>query len=153
MANLELTGRLNRKLPVQSGVSARGEWSKQEFVLDFQDGNYPATACFNVWGEDKVKELERFQIGDDIKVTFRINSREFNGKWYTDLRAWRIEYAAAEAQQPAAASTYSPTPQQPSAAAPYQGNVPAGFAPSAPAPPVAPSGYDEADGSSDDLPF
>lgn len=156
MANLELKGRLNRKLPVQSGVSARGEWSKQEFIIDYQDGNYPATACFNVWGPERVKDLERFQYGDDVKVSFTINSREFNGKWYTDLRAWKIEHVAPE--QPAQAP-YTQAPQaqsapyaQAPAAAPSSQNVPAGFAPTAPA---APS-YDEGNGAgemTDDLPF
>ena len=60
---LELEGKIIRKLNVQSGVSARGNWSKQEFIIEYQEGNFPSQACFNVWGEDKVKDLERFQIG------------------------------------------------------------------------------------------
>jgi hypothetical protein len=64
----------------------------------------------NVWGEDKVKDLEKYQIGDKVKVSFNLSSREFNGRWYTDVRAWRIESAgqAAPVQDYAAsAGSYS----------------------------------------------
>ena len=88
--SLEIEGKIIRKLNVQTGVSQRGNWSKQEFIIEYQEGSYPSQACFNVWGEDKVKDLERFQIGDSVKVSFNVSSREYNGRWYTDLRAWRI---------------------------------------------------------------
>ncbi len=88
---LELEGKIIRKLMVQKGTSARGEWAKQEFVIEFQEGNFPSQACFSVWGEDKLKELDKYQLGDKVKVSFNISSREYNNKWYTDLRAWRIE--------------------------------------------------------------
>ena len=83
---LELEGRIARKLSVQTGTSARGAWSKQEFILEYQEGNFPSQICMNVWGDDKVK------------VSFNLSSREFNGRWYTDVRAWRIEPAGAAAQ-------------------------------------------------------
>ncbi len=88
---LELEGRIVRRLGIQRGKSARGNWAKQEFILEFQDGNYPAQACLSVWGEDKVKDLERFRDDEPVRVSFHVNSREYNGRWYTDLRAWRIE--------------------------------------------------------------
>lgn len=117
---LEVEGKIVRKLNVQSGVSQRGNWSKQEFILEYQEGSYPSQACFSVWGEDKVKDLERFQIGDNAKVSFNISSREYNGRWYTDLRAWRIETVSAQAQPAAPVQT----PAQP-AQAPAAGSVPA----------------------------
>ena len=94
---LELEGRIVRKLGVQSGTSARGAWSKQEFVFEYQEGNFPTQVCMNVWGEDKVKDLDKYQVGDKVKVSFNLSSREFNGRWYTDVRAWRIEPAAQQA--------------------------------------------------------
>ena len=94
---MEIEGRLIQKLGIQSGKSARGDWAKQEFVIEFQEGNFPSKACFSVWGADKVKDLEKYQPGDQIKVAFNVSSREFNGKWYTDLRAWRISPAGAQA--------------------------------------------------------
>ena len=90
---LEIEGAIIRMLDVQNGVSARGPWSKQEFVIEYQEGNFPTQICLNVWGEDKVKDLGRFNIGDRVKISFNLSSREYNGRWYTDVRAWRIEPA------------------------------------------------------------
>ena len=64
---LELEGRIVRKLNVQSGTSARGTWSKQEFIFEYQEGNFPSQVCFNVWGDDKVRELEKYQVGDKVR--------------------------------------------------------------------------------------
>ena len=100
---MELEGKIARKLNVQTGTSARGTWAKQEFILEYQEGNVPSQVCMNVWGEDKVKDLERYQVGDKVKVSINLSSREYNGRWYTDVRAWRIEPAV----QAAHASDYA----------------------------------------------
>lgn len=150
MANLELEGRLVRKLAVQTGRSARGDWSKQEFVVEFQDGNFPSNVVFNVWGADKVRDLERFQVGDEIRVSFAPSSREFNGRWYTDLRAWRIA-PAGQAAQPQASGYSQPAPQ-PQAPRGSQ-DVPAGFAPSAPAPTIEDMPAGDNGDFGNDLPF
>ena len=105
---LELEGRIVRKLNVQSGTSARGAWSKQEFIFEYQEGNFPSQVCFNVWGEDKVRELEKYQVGDKVKVSFNLSAREYNGRWYNDIRAWRIEPAV-----PAPVSATAPVMEDP----------------------------------------
>lgn len=110
---LELEGTLRQKLAVQSGTSARGTWAKQEFILEFPDGNFTAQACFTAWGQEKVQELDKYQVGDKIKVSFNLKSREFNGRWYNDLQVWRISPAgAAEAPKPAPQPNYGPAPVQ-----------------------------------------
>ena len=81
---LEIEGTLAQKLPVQSGSSARGPWAKQEFVLEFPDGNFTAKACFTAWGQEKVQDLDKYQVGDKVKVSFNLKSREYNGRWYND---------------------------------------------------------------------
>lgn len=96
---LELTGTLISKLPVQTGSSARGEWKKQEFVIETQD-NYPKKVCLNVWGDDKVAELASINEGEILKIYFNAESREFSQRWYTDLRAWKIEKADQSATIP-----------------------------------------------------
>ena len=151
MANLEIEGRIVRKMQVQSGSSARGDWAKQEFLVEYQDGNFPTTVMFNVWGTDKVQDLQRYQVGDQVKVSFRPSSREYNGKYYTDLRAWRVSPVGAPAEAPQAAPQAAAQSVQQSA--PYSEDLPAGFAPSyqqAPAPTVEdmPMELD-----TDDLPF
>ena len=98
---LELEGRIAQKMNVQSGTTARGAWSKQEFIFEYQEGNYPTKVVMHVWGDDKVKELDKYQVGDQVKVSVKISSREYNGRWYTDVRAWRIEPAGAQQSAPA----------------------------------------------------
>lgn len=141
---MDITGKLIKKLQVQSGTSAKGAWAKQDFVLECQNGKYPNTICFNVWGQDKVNELAQFSINQTLQVSFDISSREFNGRWYTDLRAWKIT------------STDTVNP------APYQSSEPSGFAPAhKPAPsaqpaaqPAVPSQTDfSLDEDDKDLPF
>jgi hypothetical protein len=112
---LELEGTLRQKLGVQSGTSARGQWAKQEFILEFPDGNFTAQACFTAWGQDKVAELDKYQVGDKVKVSFNLKAREYNGRWYNDLQIWRIAPAGAAA--PAAAPMAS-TPAAPAYEAP-----------------------------------
>ncbi len=132
---LELEGTIRQKMGVQSGTSARGPWAKQEFVVDFPDGNFTSQACFTAWGQDKVQELDKYQVGDRVKVSFNLKSREFNGRWYNDLQIWRI--APAGETQPAA-----PAYAQPAAPAPAGNQAPAPTLDDMPA-----------DTSDDDMPF
>lgn len=142
---LELEGKIKTKLPVQSGTSARGSWARQDFVVEYQDGSYPAEACFSAWGQDRVDELARFQVGDAVKVSFNIKAREFNGRWYNDLRVWRVN-----APQPAApAAAPQPAYQQPAPA--YAPAAPQAPEYSAPAPSIDDMPIDLEVG--DDLPF
>lgn len=139
---LELEGKIKTKLPAQGGTSARGAWTRQDFVLEYQDGNFPAEACFSAWGQDKVDELARYREGDTVKVSFNVKAREYSGRWYNDLRVWRIT-AAGASQQPA------PQYQQP---APQYQAPPSAPAYSAPAPTMADMPVDLGTGD-DDLPF
>lgn len=147
MAALELECKLTRKLAVQSGQSQRGTWSKQDFIVEYQDGKFPVQICMNVWGDEKVREFENYQVGDRLRIAFVPSSREFNGKWYTDIRAYRIEKADAPASQPyTPAQPYASAPQAP-ATRPY---------PQAPAQPQAPApSFNDmpAEPDDDDLPF
>ena len=127
MAALELEGTLRQKMSVQSGTSARGQWIKQEFILEYPDGNFTAQACFLAWGQDKVQELDKYQVGDRVKVSFNIKSREYNGRWYNDLQIWRIVPAGtAPATAPAPqAAPVPPSPIPPAPPAPTLEDLPA----------------------------
>ena len=112
---LEITGKLIKTLPVQSGTNARGTWSKQEFILETLE-QYPRKVCISAWGE-RVNELGALQESDILKVTFNLESREYNERWYTDVRAWRIEKqtaAGAVASPAATANTPPPPAEEPS---------------------------------------
>ncbi len=140
---LEIEGRIARKLPVQTGTSARGTWSKQEFIFEYQEGNFPTQICMNVWGDEKVRDFEKYQVGDKVKISFNLSSREYNGRWYTDVRAWRIEPAGAPSYD--AQAPYAPAPAAPYAAPP-QTAAPVQSAP-------LPSMDDLSSPVEDDLPF
>jgi hypothetical protein len=145
---LEIEGTLSQKLPVQSGSSARGPWAKQEFILEFPDGNFTSKACFTAWGQDKVQELGKYQVGDKVKVSFNLRSREYNGRWYNDLQIWKLAPAGAPAVQPAA-PVQSAAPAQP--ARPFQPEPQAPVFEQAPAPTLADMPADES--PEEDLPF
>ena len=89
---LELTGKITHVLPEKSGTSARGPWRKQEYVIE-TPGEYPKSVCFMVWG-DKIDDF-KITEGQEITVHFDLESREYNGRWYTDVKAWRVEQAGA----------------------------------------------------------
>ncbi len=91
---LELECKILNKLTIISGTGSRGAWAKQDFVVEYQDGQYAEKACLRVFGTDRVKELEKYQIGDKVKVSLKIQAREYNGKWYNDIRVWRISRVA-----------------------------------------------------------
>ena len=124
---LEIEGTISQKLPVQSGNSARGPWAKQEFILEFPDGNFTARACFTAWGQEKVQDLAKYQVGDKVKVSFNLKSREYNGRWYNDLQIWKIAPAGAQPVQPAqpAAPVQTAPPAFPQAPAPTLEDMPA----------------------------
>ena len=91
---IDIKCRLVGKLQVQNGNSARGAWCKQDFIVETIE-TYPRKICMNVWGEDKVAELSGYNIGENLTISVNIESREFNGRRYTDVRAWRIQRESA----------------------------------------------------------
>lgn len=104
---MEIIGKLIQKLPMQSGISKTGNsWQKQEFVIETLE-QYPRKVCANIWG-DKTAVLEALNIDDKVVVTFDLESREFNGKWYTDVKAWKIEPVVANPQVPQSAPAAVP---------------------------------------------
>lgn len=89
MQNLEIEGKIISSLPLQEGTSKAGNpWKKKEYVLETHD-TYPRKVCFNFFN-DRVDQ-NPLEVGDEVKISVEIESREFNGRWYTDIRAWRSE--------------------------------------------------------------
>lgn len=87
---MDINGRVIQVLPEQSGEGKNGTWKKQDFVLE-TDSQYPKKICFTVWG-DKINS-QLMQEGNQLNVSFDVESREYNGRWYTDVKAWKIEPA------------------------------------------------------------
>ena len=135
MNNLEITGTIIQIQPLQEGTSKSGNaWKKQDCVLE-TDAQYPRKVCFNLFGDN----VDRFpvQVGQKVTVSIELESREFNGRWYTDVRAWNIVYH--QAQQVAQPAYQQPQPAYHQAHPQQQAVAPA------PATPQA--------GVADDLPF
>jgi hypothetical protein len=130
---MELTGKIIAVLEPRGGVSARtgSPWKSQEYVLETQE-QYPRKMVFDLFGEDKIAQFN-IQIGEVLTVSFDIDAREWNGRWFNSIRAWKVERGAAVAGDPMAAA--APVPP---AATPF--TAPAPDASAAPA-------------ANDDLPF
>lgn len=94
---MEIQGKVIQIMPVTKGTSARGEWQRQEVIFEYTDGQYSrklAVSFFN-----KPTDVESLKIGETYNVSFNIESREYNDRWYTELRAWRV--TALEVASPA----------------------------------------------------
>ena len=106
---IEITGRLMRVLDMRTGMGRMGEWKNQDFILELP-GQYPRQVCISLWGE-KIEALKNFNIGDQIKTSVDIESREFNEKWYTSVKAWQLEKAEGSAfSAPTSANTLPDAP-------------------------------------------
>lgn len=85
---MDIKGRVIQLLALQTGEGKNGTWKKQDFVIE-TDGQYPKKVCISAWG-DKINE-SALQIGNEVNISFDVESREYNGRWYTDLKAWKID--------------------------------------------------------------
>lgn len=85
---MQLTAKLIQVLPLQSGMGKNGEWKKQDIVVE-TEGQYPKKVCISIWG-DKANEAI-LQIGNMLDISFDVESREYNGRWYTDVKAWKVD--------------------------------------------------------------
>ena len=109
---MELQGKVIAVLPESSGVSARGEWKTQDYVIETHD-QYPRKMVFNVFGADRIAQFA-IKAGEEITVSFDIDAHEYQGRWFNSIRAWniqRIDAAASQAASPVpAADAQAPFP-------------------------------------------
>ena len=133
---MEIQGKVIAVLPERSGVSARGEWKSQTYVIETQE-QYPKKMAFDVFGADRIANFG-IQFGEVINVSFDIDAHEYQGRYFNQIRAWNV---VRQEQQATATGVANPTnqqnlfpPEQKPAQQPAQ-------------PPAQPQG------NSDDLPF
>lgn len=103
---MEFEGVVWRVLPQIKGTSARGEWVKQEVVFELP-GEFNRKICVGFWG-DRAQEAATLKPGETITVSANVESREYNGRWYTEVRAWRINRKSAAEPQPMATDNLPP---------------------------------------------
>lgn len=109
---MELQGKVIAVLPARSGVSARGEWKSQSFVIETHD-SFPRKMVFDVFGEERLTRFN-IQLGQEVNVSFDIDAHEYNGRWFNNIRAFDVRLvdpntvSAAPAAQAAPAATQQP---------------------------------------------
>ncbi len=122
---MEIEGKIIAVLGERSGTSKAGNpWKVKEYVLETKE-NYPRKVAFDFFG-DKADQYD-LKLGDEIRLSFDIESREYQGRWFTSIRGWKSEPLTT-----------------PVAGAPAQAAVPGAVPP----PPVV-----EPASTSEDLPF
>lgn len=115
---LELSGKIIQILPEQTGTGKNGQWSRQDFIIETQE-QYPKKVCFSAWGE-KVSVLKTLKPDMGVNVSFNVESREYNSKWYTDLRIWKIDVQDV-VNKPSPAGNYTDAGLEPLSAAESEG--------------------------------
>ncbi len=126
---MEVTGIIIKKFDRLSGVSKAGNnWSKQEYVLETQEA-YPKKIFFSFFG-DRADQFP-LEVGDNVRLSFDIDSHEYNGRWFTSINGWKAEKIEANAQPAVAGMPAAPSTVQ--------------------APPMP--DFSSSDDSTDDLPF
>ena len=140
---LNISGIVLNILPLQSGTSKAGnQWQKQDFILE-TGGQYPRKVCICLFGDNVAKFP--LQVGQSVTASVDIESREFNARWYTDIRAWNVVYNDQQGAPAPAHTTTAPTAQPAPATAPATAKTQANGATA-----QAPAGTPAA---ADDLPF
>jgi hypothetical protein len=86
--SMEIKGKVIQLLAVATGQGKKGQWRKQEFVIE-TPSQYPKKVCLSLWG-DKIDQYS-LSMGDQVNVSVELESREYNGRWYTEARAWKLE--------------------------------------------------------------
>lgn len=125
--NLNISGKVVAILPKVSGTSAKGAWEKQDFVIEEMDGEWPKKVVFTVFNKPAL--ISDLRVDDEVDVSFQISATEYNGKWFDNVTAWKVNITKISGAKPNL---------PPAADLPPMGDVPQG-------------GEDQ--GDKDDLPF
>ena len=153
---MEITGKIIVALEPRSGVSNNtgNPWKMQSFVLETTTEQYPRRCVFDVFGEDRLNQFN-IQVGQEYTVSFDIDAREYQGRWFNSIRAWRV----AAPQSMGAPAYGAPAPAAPAPQGGFTQPAPgAGNFGQAPTGPDAPGGNTNTEpkaqpNSGDDLPF
>lgn len=98
---MEIKGKVKNILAVESGEGKNGKsWQRQDFVIEYMDGNFEKLACFTARNESIISKVAGLRSGQEINVHFNVESREYNGKYYTNLNAWKLEASESKTDLP-----------------------------------------------------
>jgi hypothetical protein len=105
--NMQIKGIVKQVLPIVTGQGKNGQWSKLDFILE-TPGQYPKNVCISLWGQDLIDKYD-LEPGITLTAHISLESREYNGRWYTQVNAFKIEWDQQQARkwQPGNQQTYS----------------------------------------------
>lgn len=109
---MEFEGTVYKILPLTKGTSTRGEWQRQDVVFDMPDGNFSRKICVTFF--NRPDDVARLREGAAYTVSVNIESREYNGRWYTDVRAWRLQPKQTETPAASPMTDMPPIAEEPS---------------------------------------
>ena len=95
---MEIKGKVVSVLKKEIGQSAKGEWQKQQIVIE-TDEKFPKKICLMFWG-DKVDLLKDVKEGGEVNAFINIESREYNSRWYTDVKVWKMDVESGGSDEP-----------------------------------------------------
>lgn len=84
----QVSGKIIKMLPVVTGQGKNGDWVKQDFIIETQD-QYPKKICCTTWGT-VATNMDSYKVGDKVTVHYNLESREYNEKWFTEAKAWKV---------------------------------------------------------------
>lgn len=106
---MDFTGKIIFALPAKSGLKKNGEsWKSQEFVIENTEGQYPKKMCFNVFGDDKINSFD-IKLGEELKVSFDIDAKQWQERWFNSINAWKVERVGATATNSTQSNTSTAT--------------------------------------------
>ncbi|MBR4161241.1 MAG: DUF3127 domain-containing protein [Bacteroidaceae bacterium] len=130
---MEIIGKIIQVMPERSGTSARtgSEWRMGSYLLETTTDRFPRKMLFEVFGSDKIQQFN-IQVGEMLRVSFDIDAREYQGRWYNSIRAWNVDRNLGDPMAPQVPpfGTLDTTPFDSAAPqVPVQNNAPAPAAP------------------------
>ena len=85
---MEVKGKVVKKLPIESGISkSEKEWKKQVIVID-TGADYNPEIAITAFGDDKIKDLDKLNVGDSVLIKCNVSSREYNGRYFHNIDGW-----------------------------------------------------------------
>lgn len=106
---MEFEGTVYRIMPITKGTSARGDWQRQDVIFDYSDGgNFTRKMCVTFF--NRPDDVAKLREGARYQVSVNIDAREYNGRWFTDIRAWRLQPVVEQETAPQAAPTMPDLP-------------------------------------------
>ena len=121
---MEIQGKVIAVLPERSGISQRGEWRSQTYVIETQE-QYPKKMAFDVFGADRIANFH-IQLGEVVNVSFDIDAHEYQGRYFNQIRAWNVTKVAQQAMPCASNAAGAVNPTNPQIPYPPQSAQPQG---------------------------